>query len=366
MASFAPAVVYLLVRGVGVDVLAIFTLIHDTSLREELSSWDGQWYLSIAEHGYLAHPGLKDGSGESGETILAFFPGYPALMQGLSTITGIPLFAAGMAVNVVAGVIAAYGLVALAERVGLSRRGALVFLALVAAAPMSIVFSMSYPTAVLTALTVWALVAVLDQRWVAAGVAASVAGLMQVNAVAIIVTVMCAGAVEVWRHRTWRAGLAIAVAPLGMVAYLSWIAVQTGKPLGYFAIQRAGWDTGWDWGISTVAYVAETLAESNDAYSVLSVGVIVASLWLLVLCFRARQPAPLLVFTTAAVVLALGTGGVMANKPRELLPAVTLALPLATAVSARRNGGAMTTTALVAVGGLWFSAYALTVWTSVI
>lgn len=208
LASFAPAIVFLLVRGVGVDFLAVFALIHGKTLSEELSSWDGSWYLSIAEHGYTSAD-LVDAAGNSGNTVLAFFPGYPALVAGLSTITRLPVFASGVVVNIAAGVVTAYGLVALAERIGMSRRGALVFLALVAAAPMSIVLSMTYPTAVLTALMAWALVAVLDQRWITAGLAAGVAGLVQVNAVAIIVAVMCAAVIEVWHRRTWRAGVAL-------------------------------------------------------------------------------------------------------------------------------------------------------------
>ncbi len=67
-------------------------------------------------------------------------------------------------------------------------------------------------------------------------------------------------------------------------------------------------------------------------------------------------------YTALAVVMTVGSSGVMATHPRELLPAFPLLLPIAYKLAERSGTTASLLTSAIALGGLWFGAYSLTVW----
>ena len=125
--------------------------------------------------------------------------------------------AAALAVSVVSGIAFAYALVRLAEPVpGGSRRAGLVLVALVAAAPMGVVFSMGYSEALFCALAAWALVGVLQRQWVLAGACCAAAGLVRPTAAALIAAVGLAALVAITRRQdSWRPWAAATLAPLG-------------------------------------------------------------------------------------------------------------------------------------------------------
>ena len=87
----------------------------------ELRSLDGVWMLAIAGRGYDGVPlTLVDAFGRhTSDTAYAFFPELPATVAVTSLLTGGDLVTAALLVSAVAGVVAAYGLVAFA---GGSRR----------------------------------------------------------------------------------------------------------------------------------------------------------------------------------------------------------------------------------------------------
>ena len=72
--AISPAVVYLAIRGVGVLVLAWLSAATGQSTLDNLRSWDGEWYLEIAAHGYAGvDPSMVDGYGHRHpETPMAF------------------------------------------------------------------------------------------------------------------------------------------------------------------------------------------------------------------------------------------------------------------------------------------------------
>jgi hypothetical protein len=83
-----------------------------SQVASELTSWDGAWLLTIAEHGYDGVPaGMLDAFGHhSPDTALGFFPGYPALVAAVGVLTGGSVVVAGPLVPAAARVAAAYGL----------------------------------------------------------------------------------------------------------------------------------------------------------------------------------------------------------------------------------------------------------------
>lgn len=315
-------------------------------------TWDSRWYLGIAADGYGRT--LRFGA-DVVQSDLAFFPLYPALVRAVSTVLPVDGTTAGLLVSWAAAAVAACGLYALGERL----YGRAVGTALVVVwglLPHSVVLSMAYTEPVLTACAAWALRAVLAGRWVWAGVLACLAGLARPNGIAVAAAVVAAAAVELWRgrgrparsvHRLWTG---VALAPLGWTAYLLWVGHRTGDLVGgYFAVQR-GWGSRFDFGRDAVDSVRHLVLRGDRLDVAMSLLVVAAAVLLYVLLLLDRAPLPLLVHSGVLLLIALGGAGFFASKPRFLLPAFPLLLPLARALV--RTGRARPWHATAVVGAL--------------
>jgi hypothetical protein len=369
-AALAPAAVYLAVRVVGVTVLGLMAAARGTTLLGELRSWDGAWMLAIAARGYEGvPPTLVDAFGRhTPETAYAFFPGYPAVVATVGLLTGGNLVAAALIVSVVAGVVAAYGLMRLVEALppdlvsDRPRRVGLVLVALFAAAPMGVVLNMTYTEALFCALAVWALTAVLRRQWLLAGACAGAAGLVRPTASSLVLAVGLAGLVAAVRERTLRPALAALLAASGLLGYLGWVGWQTGSPTGWFAVQRRGWGSHFDGGASLTAFVARTVQGGHELYDVAVLLALVASVVLLGVAIRMRLPWPLLVYTAAVLVTVWASDGQIHSRIRLLVPAFPLLVPVAVGLARRRTGTAAAVLAAATVASAWFGGYSLTIW----
>ncbi|WP_246631707.1 hypothetical protein [Pseudonocardia nigra] len=361
--ALAPAVVYLAVRAIGLVVLAWMA---GSDLIHELSSWDGAWLLAIAGSGYAGVPAdMLDAFGSrTPETPLGFFPGYPWLVGAIGLLTGANLVAAGLVVSAAAGVAAAYGLTRIGELVpGGSRRAGLLLTALFAATPMGVVLSMTYTEALFCALAAWALVGVLRSQWLLAGACAAGAGLVRPTATALVAAVGLAALTAVVSRRDgWRPWAGGLLAAGGVLGYLGYVALRTGALDGWFRIQREGWGWYFDGGAATTRYATTVLSSGERVFDVLTVLSLVASLALLGVAVSMRLPWPLLVYGAVTLLTVLGTEGLMNAKPRLLVPAFVLLLPVALGLARRRTGTAVVVTAGAALASAWFGGYALTIW----
>ncbi|MGH3964246.1 MAG: hypothetical protein ACRDRY_13480 [Pseudonocardiaceae bacterium] len=368
-ALLAPALVYLTIRQVSLLVLAWMSAATGVATSTALTSWDGAWFLGLATGGYSGVPaGLVDAFGvRTPQTSLAFFPGYPALIAAVSWASGIGVTAAAFVVSTGAGVVAAYGLVRLAETVPYgSRRAGLVLVALFAAAPMSIVLSMTYSEALFCALAVWCLLGLLRRQWLLTGVCCAAAGLVRPTAAALVAAVVAAALVAVLRDREgWRPWAAAALAPSGLVGYLAFVAARTGRWDGWFALQWQGWESRFDGGRATLRFTGKVLTTAPSVLEVTTVWLLAVALVLLVLCvldWRGTPAWPLLVYAAMVLAVNLGANGVMNSKARLLLPAFVLLLPVAIGLARRRTALVVLTLAALTAFGAWFGSYALTVW----
>lgn len=307
-----------------------------------LASWDGWWYQQIAVHGY--DPRLVPIPGATGPITLegnsaAFFPLYPALMRLVSELTGLGVYGAGLLVSVVASLAAALGIYAITERLG-GRRAGLAAAGLWAVWPGSGVEWAVYSDSLYVALAVWAGHAVLSRRWLTAGLLTCVAGLNRPTAVALIAAVAVAALLALYRPRDGilRPVAAMAVAPLGLLAYLGWVGHQMGDYGGYFRLQSDAWAHEWDYGRHTLDVLTSVPVGHFDYLSawpfadLIGVGVILLALALLSLLIRLRPPAVLMVYTVVTLVLVLGSQQIFGNVSRYLLPLFPLFLPLALAL----------------------------------
>lgn len=357
--AWAPAVVWIAGRLLTVATVGIMAAAKDRSLGSALSAWDGHWLLSIASHGYV----------ESSE--LAFFPGYPLLVSGLSRIVAVPAAAAGWIVSALAGIVFAYGLVALMS--GLDggtapgrRRAGLLLVALISCWPVSVVFAMTYTEPLFCALAVWALVAVRRADWPAAGILATGAGLVRPTGVAVIAVVVVAAGVAGRRSPgrvRWRAWGSAALAPAGLVGYLAFVAASTGSIAGWFEIQRAGWNTGFDGGAATARFVWEQLGGPWSLMEAVTALALLLTPVAVYCCFVVRLPWTLTLYAVTVVAMAVGSAGVMNSKIRLLLPAaMVLLMPVAMGLSRRRTGTQIAVVVGAALVAAWFGAYCLLIY----
>ncbi len=361
----APGVVYLAIRLFGLLVLAWLSASNGEALGDNLKAWDGEWYLEIAAHGYSGvDPSMVDGNGHrSAETPLAFFPGYPLLIQLVDLVPGVGVFGGAIVVSLVAGVVAAHALARLGHHVGGTRGVGLLFVALFAASPMSVVLSMAYSEALFCALAAWALVGLVERRWLLAGLCCMGSGLVRPTAIALIAVVVLAAVIAVaWRRDSWRPWTAMVLAPSGMLLYIGWVGVRMGTPGGYFGLQQRGWSSAFDGGLATWRFGIETLTKDKSVHETFTVWLVLAALLLLAVCVRERMPWPLVAFACAVVALDLGSDGLMYSKVRLMLPAFPLLLPVAIGLAHRRTTTAVCTTVLIVCFGAWFGAYSLTAW----
>ncbi|GAC00358.1 hypothetical protein GONAM_15_00650 [Gordonia namibiensis NBRC 108229] len=377
-------VVYLVIRAIGILTLARFADLRDTTLGKALTVWDGQWMLAIATHGYDGVPAsLTDARGiHTSDTAFAFFPGYPYLVGLLAKLPGVTPFGAALTLNLVLGCIAAVG----AARLGMAcarlmsshspigpapeRATGLFLVVLFAATPMSIVLNMAYTEAMFCALATWALIGILEKRWLLAGVMAGLCGFCRPTAAVIIGVVVLASIVFLWtgRHSSAvtgtdraRAAAAIVLSPLGYLTYLGVVWAHTGSPTGWFRIQTEGWDTEFDWGVAAFNFVNEQLVNSAEVAPTATSWIVLSTLVMLAVAVWARLPWPVLLFGSLLVAQIVLSSGLMMSRPRLLLPAFVLLIPLAMALARARPVVAGLVIVPIVVGSSWFGAHMLTV-----
>jgi hypothetical protein len=368
----APALIYLIVRQVGLFVLQLvveyqngLTGKADTSV-DNLKSWDGDWFLGIAAGGYNGVPSPPyDAFGRrTAETPLAFFPGYPALIRWVDGLPGVDVVGAAFAISLISGVFCAYGLFVLGRvvRDGSTASG-LIFVTLFAASPMAVVLSMTYSEATFCAFAVWALVGVVKKRWILAGVCCAAAGLVRPTAAALILAVGLAALVAVISdRRDWRAWAGGLLAPLGMLGYLGWVAVRTGDLMGWFGVQQRGWGSKFDGGAATWEFALGHLGNPRSILETGTVWLLALAVVLVFYAFQRRLQWPLIVYGVGVLAMDLGSNGLMNSKARLLLPAFTLLLPLALVLARRRPSTVLTVLGIATLFSAWFGAYSLAVW----
>ncbi|MBV1849618.1 glycosyltransferase family 39 protein [Catellatospora sp. NEAU-YM18] len=294
---------------------------------------------------------------------MAFFPLYPMLVRGVHAVLPLPVDTVAVLVSWLAALAAAWGVFAVGAHLHDRRTG--VLLALVwGLLPHAIVESMAYTEAIFTAFVAWALYAVLRERWVAAGVLTLLAGLTRPTALALIPVVGLAALLAVirTRGRSWRPWVALALAPLGWLGYVLWVAQRTGRLDGWFRIQDEGWGSRWDGGVYTAKTVAKLLKENSSLDTYLVSLVLVVAVALFAISIIDRQPWQLLLFSGLILLITLGGAGYFNAKARFLLPAFALLLPVATALARTRPARMAVVVLTLAAASTYCGVYLLLIW----
>ncbi|MFF7227607.1 glycosyltransferase family 39 protein [Streptomyces sp. 2314.4] len=362
----APALAaYAAIRLLGLLVLAVWSAAAGKDWHTLLTArWDSLWYTRVAGQGYGYTVPMPNGDLHSS---LAFFPLLPGLERGLSALLPLSPADAGMAVAWVASAVAAWALYATGERLYGPRAG-IALAALWAALPVGIVQSMAYSESLFTALAAWGVYAVLTERWVAAGVLASLAGLTRPVGAAVVAAVWLTAVVTLWQERSGgvrlRAALrahpgmlpGVLLAPLGWCGFFLWVGARQGSFTGYLDVQ-GGWGNGFDGGLAFGAFIWQQLSGPTVAAGLgllLGVGLVI---WLYVHGVRQGQPLPLAVYGGTVLLLALTAKGYFGSKPRLMMPAYPLLLPPAAALARRRPVWSWLAVGVLAAGSAVYGAF---------
>ncbi|MFJ8062029.1 hypothetical protein [Streptomyces sp. NPDC096142] len=400
----APALLgYAAVRALGLVVLAVWSAARGKNAYTLLTArWDALWYTRVAGQGYGYEVRLPNGDVHSN---LAFFPLLPWLERAVHAVSPLSYADGGFVVAVLASLAAAWGIFAVAEHL-YGRRAGVCAVLLWVVLPVGIVQSMAYSESLFTALAAWSLYAVLTGRWPTAGALALLAGLTRPVGLAVVAAVWVAGIASFtglgsrakrsgqkgpaeWSTavtpsasvtptastaapsfvrdrsaapapgaRNWRCALGMLIAPLGAAGYVLWVGQRTGKgPLGYLDVQ-AGWRNGFDGGAAFARFVGDKFTSFPSALAgaglIVGVGLV---LWLYVVGVRQGQPLPLLVYTGVVTALALCASSYFGSKPRLLMPAFPLLLPLALALARLRTSRSAWVVGGVAVASAVYGAF---------
>ncbi|MFF8957969.1 hypothetical protein [Streptomyces sp. NPDC014894] len=358
----APALgLFAAARLTGLLVMACWAWRIDRPPRRTLArSWDSDWYMLIAEHGYGRTLTWPDGAVQSD---LAFFPLYPALIRAVTSVLPVTSGSAGLLISWTAAGAAAWGVYAIGERL-YGRRVATALVLLWGLLPHSVVLSMAYTEPLLTAFAAWSLYAVLSGRWLWAGALSVLAGLARPNGIAVAAAVCAVAGYTLLRERgrrgEWRIWASAALAPAGWSAYVLYVGFRTGDPPGgYFAVQR-GWTSRFDFGAGALRAVREIVLRPTMFPLVITVVIVAVSLALFALLVLDRPPLALLVYTGVLVLITVGGSGFFESKPRFLLPAFPLLLAPARALTKARPGTAAVMTAALAGLSFAYGTYLLT------
>lgn len=208
-----------------------------------LARWDSAWYLVIAQYGY----------GHGGEGLrTTFFPLYPLMVRAVGVVIGSDLLG-GVLISLVCfglGLLVLYKLAALE----LDDERAKLCVLLLAFFPMSFYFSAVYTESLFLALSVGCIYMARTGRWGSAAALGALAAASRNTGVMLAVPFVIlflygpradlpppARALSSWRSRLlprYRVSPALAwvlVIPLGLVAYIVYLAAATGHGLTPFS-----------------------------------------------------------------------------------------------------------------------------------
>jgi len=226
-------------------MLIVLVVPHRVDVVDALCHYDCGWYERIALSGYLAD---ADWDNLGSAPHWAFFPLYPMCMRALVWLSGMGAQKAGLVISLAAaGAMALLIGRAVARRHGRGGARAALF---VLAFPMGVFFSLVYAEALYGALSAASLGALRARRPMRAALCAAAAGATRPAGILLAPIIATDRLRALWRLKTWSARaigdalLPIAVAPLGLSAYVLAQYLATGDGFAFAHVQVL-WQRSW-------------------------------------------------------------------------------------------------------------------------
>jgi len=266
---------------------------------------DTGFYRGIAQYGYTGDPARG-----------AFFPLFPLLIHFASYLTGGDYLIAGLLTSIACGAAAAVGVWALAGRV-CGRRVADYAVMLFCVFPGAMTFAIEYSDPLAVALAAFALLALVDRRWLLAGIIGALGTAERATLVVLAIVAGVAAIQAIWDRREWRALLAPALTPLGILAFFDFLGHRYHNYGYWFLVVNKGWHNHFDWGADTfrvLLWVAPSDAH-HKLFVVMLTIMFIAAVAGIALMVAARLPLPLTLFGVLTIVLAI-TSYDVGTRPR--------------------------------------------------
>ncbi|WP_430785806.1 glycosyltransferase family 39 protein [Actinoplanes sp. G11-F43] len=332
-----------------------------TSFMDALLSWDARWYTKIATSGLGGPVGAVDADGVPYELRLVFFPLYPWLARPLAELPFVTPVGALLFISFVSAIAAAWGLYAIGRHVH-SHKVGILLAAVWAVAPAAMTQNGAFTESLFTALSAWALYAVLKERWLLAGLLAGVSGLSRPTAAALIGTVGLAALVAAFSRRGgWRPYAAMVLAPSGLLAYLAFASSKLGGVGAYFDIHAQTFGAWWDYGENHWNMITDILIGVDDDNAAKPIRVLsflfMAAFVVMFLLLVNRAPWPLTVFAAVTLILSIGGHAHLSMAGRHLLPAFPILLVPALALARFRTRDIAVTLAFLALLSGWYAGW---------
>jgi hypothetical protein len=222
---------------------------------------------------------------------------------------------------------------------------------LVAVFPGSFVLSLAYSEGFAITFLAFGLLALLQRRWVLAGVLGLLATATTPVALAFEVSCLWCAWRAVTTERDWRSLAAPVLAPIGFVAYQVWLWRHTGVLNAWRLTERGGWKSypSLLWAVHNVVIFVRDPVATTMTTKLLFVGAVVAVV-AAVVAIRQRMPMPMLLYGLGAAAFGM-TSAPIGLRPRFLF----LAFPLIIAVGVRLRGRRYATLVVLSVACLVFA-----------
>jgi hypothetical protein len=337
---FWPVVAYLSARVVTLVALAATAPINHHSLAGRLARWDSKWFLRAAEQGWPRHLPMIHGHVAGNTT--AFFPVFPLSIRWVSSATTVSPLAVGVIISGVTGLTAVVAIGVLVRRFAGSE-GATRATLLFAIFPGTFAFSLAYNEGIVLTCIALGLLALMDRRWLLAGLLGMVATATAPISLAFVLSCAWCAGWAAWRTRSVRPVVAPVLAVSGFLAYMFWLWRHTAVLNAWRLTERGGWKSSpsLSYPFRIIWTFVRNPVGPTITGQILFFGTIVAVVGA-VLAIRQRQPAPVLIYGLAAGLL----GAI--SEPVGLRPRfIMLAFPLVVAYGTRLRGRAYAATLVV-------------------
>jgi hypothetical protein len=247
----------------------------------------------------------------------AFFPAWPALVWLAHWVALGHWVAGGMLASIASGAAASLGVWAVADRVAdrtVADRAVVAFCLF----PGAMTFGMLYSEPLAVAIAAAVLLAMLDRRWLLAGLLAGV-GTAERPTLIVLTGVLGIGAIVAIRERReWRALAAAPLSLAGVVVFFLWLGQRYHKLDFWFSTEKHGWDEKLDGGLHTLKLLtwrSSSGADKNAFYTVVLTIMLAFAIAGVVFMIRQRLPWQLTLFTVLTLLACLVSNG-QSSKPR--------------------------------------------------
>ncbi len=306
---------YVVARLLALGGIAVARSRGGLTWQRALAPWDGPFYLRIIDSGY---PSSIPEPGQGKSATAAFFPLFPLVVRGLSTVLRTPAVGTAVVLNVLLGALAVV-LVREAARAEIRDDQAIRAVLLFIALPGAVVFMLVMSDAMLVPLFAAGLLALQRKRWLLAGLAGMAATAVRPNGFGLVAAAAVAAWLAIRRERDLRSLLEPVLAPLGAFGYWGYLWWRTGVPDAWFVVENRFWNQHLDFGVRFF-YVLKNpaLLVRDHTYLTVEIGFVIVLLAAWAWFRGARLSPPTTAFCCLLVAQMIFFGGV-GPRPRFLL-----------------------------------------------